>query len=291
MMKNQKINSSEWYTMLARPKLRYPSERRRESGYDYFEARLYDSDFGRFLQVDPHSYKYPRVSPYIYSENNPVVFFDPNGKDPIFAKNFFGRTKQIGDDGKENGNVFLVSGKTRRAVKKATNEGSIYGGSLKVGSEVSNVPTGDDLQMIEDLKPVADHTQREQGFHTLNEGSPVKWDQGPKTTGYVTPGGLLRTKGTITPFQVNGKDVQPQDGSKIKFYMHFHTDHSNPDVQAGGGSTPKERDLTFQRNLEESGYQGQGLVVGTKHASFYNGQGVVNSVNYKDLVKMGRSVK
>ncbi|MBE0539514.1 MAG: hypothetical protein IH620_07365, partial [Ignavibacterium sp.] len=55
-------------------------ERDTETNYDYFGARYYDSDLGRWLSVDPMADKYPGWSPYNYTMNNPLKFDDPNGK-------------------------------------------------------------------------------------------------------------------------------------------------------------------------------------------------------------------
>jgi len=51
-----------------------------ETSYTYFGARYYDADLSSWLSVDPLSDKYPSLSPYIYSADNPVVLVDPNGK-------------------------------------------------------------------------------------------------------------------------------------------------------------------------------------------------------------------
>ena len=51
-----------------------------ETSYTYFGARYYDSDLSVWLSVDPMSDKYPSLSPYIYSADNPVVLIDPNGE-------------------------------------------------------------------------------------------------------------------------------------------------------------------------------------------------------------------
>ncbi len=50
-----------------------------ETSYTYFGARYYDSELSGWLSVDPMSDKYPSLSPYIYSADNPVVLVDPNG--------------------------------------------------------------------------------------------------------------------------------------------------------------------------------------------------------------------
>lgn len=55
-------------------------ERDKETNYDYFGARLYDCELGRWLQVDPLADKYPGWSPYNYCMNNPVLNTDPDGR-------------------------------------------------------------------------------------------------------------------------------------------------------------------------------------------------------------------
>ena len=51
-----------------------------ETSYTYFGARYYDSELSVWLSVDPMSDKYPSLSPYCYSADNPVVLVDPNGE-------------------------------------------------------------------------------------------------------------------------------------------------------------------------------------------------------------------
>ncbi len=55
-----------------------------------FAGRYYDAATGRFLTVDPNAVKYPSISPYSYSFNNPLNFVDPDGKDaiPIVFKDY-----------------------------------------------------------------------------------------------------------------------------------------------------------------------------------------------------------
>ncbi|MDL2262898.1 RHS repeat-associated core domain-containing protein [Bacteroidales bacterium OttesenSCG-928-I21] len=51
-----------------------------ETNYSYFGARYYDSGLGIWLSVDPLAHKYPRLSPYVYCANNPVMLVDPDGR-------------------------------------------------------------------------------------------------------------------------------------------------------------------------------------------------------------------
>jgi len=56
-------------------------ERDKESEYDYFGARYYDSRIGRWGCVDPKETDYPDISPFIYALDNPLRLTDPNGKE------------------------------------------------------------------------------------------------------------------------------------------------------------------------------------------------------------------
>lgn len=51
--------------------------------YD-FNARTYDQQIGRFLQVDPliESGEQETITPYHFGKNNPVKYNDPDGKCP-----------------------------------------------------------------------------------------------------------------------------------------------------------------------------------------------------------------
>jgi RHS repeat-associated protein len=73
-----------------------------ETSYTYFGARYYDTDLSVWLSVDPMSDKYPSISPYCYSADNPVVIVDPNGNswEPIDEN---GETVNINDKEKIHG--------------------------------------------------------------------------------------------------------------------------------------------------------------------------------------------
>ncbi len=57
-------------------------ERDDETNQDYFGARYYDSELGRWNTVDPMVDKFHGLSGYNYCVNNPVALIDPTGKWP-----------------------------------------------------------------------------------------------------------------------------------------------------------------------------------------------------------------
>ena len=54
----------------------------RMHGLDWYDygARHYDATLGRWTTMDPLAEKYYDISPYAYCGNNPVNYFDPDGK-------------------------------------------------------------------------------------------------------------------------------------------------------------------------------------------------------------------
>ena len=62
-------------------------ERDKESNYDYFGARYYDSRIGRWGSVEPLQSSYLQYSPYTYGLLNPIHYNDSNGKDATITIN------------------------------------------------------------------------------------------------------------------------------------------------------------------------------------------------------------
>src|SRR6185312_4826072 len=50
-----------------------------ENGAQDYGMRIYDGRLGRFLSVDPLAKRYPWLTPYQFSENNPIRFTDLDG--------------------------------------------------------------------------------------------------------------------------------------------------------------------------------------------------------------------
>lgn len=48
--------------------------------WNYFGARYYDPQIGRFFTIDPKPSENPWIGPYVYAANNPLFFIDPDGR-------------------------------------------------------------------------------------------------------------------------------------------------------------------------------------------------------------------
>jgi len=82
-------------------------ERDKETGYDYFGARYYDSRIGRWLQVEPLLDKYIQYSPYQYGLLNPMILMDVNGKDVyISGSDAINAVKSLNES---TNNSFIIS--------------------------------------------------------------------------------------------------------------------------------------------------------------------------------------
>ncbi|ASK31926.1 hypothetical protein CEY12_18230 [Chryseobacterium sp. T16E-39] len=56
-----------------------------DTGLYYYGARYYNPRLSIWYGVDPLAEKYPEMSPYVYTANNPVKYVDPDGRDFILG--------------------------------------------------------------------------------------------------------------------------------------------------------------------------------------------------------------
>ncbi len=262
-------------------------ERDTETGLSYFGARYYSSDLSIWLSVDPMSDKYPSLSPYVYCADNPVKLVDPNGEDPIYAKNFWGNVKKIGDNGQCESNSYLVLGDKVKEVKAATKSGKFYTGDLSPSDMVIHIPTG---QIQQDIQLTVDQSLKsgnspenrvEYGGHSLFGDKTARfWDPGTPTQ-TTTYNGVTIQKRTIEPFKIGGKGALiggPPE--KVQYIWHVHT----------CSSVPSSLDYEKMDSWRKAGFKGCAIVVcpNDSGVSFYNERGTLVRIHYEDFKKMGR---
>lgn len=254
-----------------------------------YEARYYEPSIGRFLGVDPHASSYPSWSPYTYVFNNPLIFIDPDGRDPIYGKNFWGKTKLIGDDGKTDGKSYLVSGSVKKDVKKATKAGLDFTGSLAEGENVFNIPTSgvmdDVISSVDDTKK----SQKENGGHAnTGDANATRWDEGPAAIAFIDKNGNPGAKASLSMFKVGGKNTMPKDASNVEFWWHTHPKTSVNGIQLDS-STPSRADFSGQGVMTKRGFKGNTFVIGVRSGTvtFFNKDKSLITVSYSDFKKMG----
>ena len=71
------------------------------------EFRQLDPRLGRWLSVDPLAVNYPNITPYQFCADNPLLFFDPDGKDIIIAVTSMAKKP---NGAGENGHMAIIVG-------------------------------------------------------------------------------------------------------------------------------------------------------------------------------------
>lgn len=229
-------------------------------------------------------------TPYAYVYNNPVALIDPFGLDSIYAKNFWGKVNYIGNDGKDDGNVYLVKGGAKKGVKNATENGVDFTGNLSESDEVVHIPTGGVMDDVISSVDATYKSQKENGGH-VNKGdaNATRWDEGsPAKEVKDAEGNVIGAKASISPFVIGGTQSIPADASNIDTYWHVH-----PNTKVGGlslgSSTPSAADKFFQGTMQSRGFSGNAFVVGvrTNTVTFYNSQKSIITIKYQDFRRIG----
>ncbi|MCK8141816.1 RHS repeat-associated core domain-containing protein [Flavobacterium sp. I-SCBP12n] len=57
----------------------------RETNLSYYGARYLDMKTSLWLNVDPSKEKYPNIGSNVFCLNNPIIYTDPDGRDPIIG--------------------------------------------------------------------------------------------------------------------------------------------------------------------------------------------------------------
>ena len=211
---------------------------------------------------------------------------EPDGMDPIYAKNFLGKVSRIGDDGKNGTGSYLVRGSIVRVVKAATKAGVVFEGDLSDRKRVLLIPTG---QIMLDVQETATatinsgdspETRIEYGGHVLIGDEKARiWDAGtPMET--TTTEDESENKWSIKPFRIGGKDNQVGGpGNDIIIIWHIHPNDS----------TPSKDDKKHISHLRKNGFNGYSFLIDVNNGrvAYYNKNRVLIKINYDTFKQMG----
>ena len=119
--------------------------------WDDFGGRMYMPEIGRWTAVDPKGEKYANVSPYNYVLNNPLNYFDPDGKDVfiLIAKGGAGGMGHMGaiiQDGA--GNWYYISQGADIDPKNPPSLSKLISG-VKGGMTLQDLGTTDEASAVE----------------------------------------------------------------------------------------------------------------------------------------------
>ncbi len=168
--------------------------------YTDYGARLYDTFSARWLSQDPKAENYYGFSPYVFCEDNPVNFVDPNGESWFynFTTGSFVSYIEDGDD-----SIYLL---TKEQIDEANGDETTLSGyksmSNKYGqlSLENKINTDVQINIIKDFYKRANVTEEKGNTKYYQEGLlKILINDGPSA--FETTGDKLYASRIFTPFE------------------------------------------------------------------------------------------
>ena len=217
-----------------------------ETSYTYFGARYYDSELSGWLSVDPMSDKYPSLSPYCYSANNPVVLVDPNGMDWYEVENKETQEKEIKwtdyksqaemnenkIDGTYLGEAVVIFKGSRE--EKIGEDGTLTGeGAIPADVTIYGKNGAEDIKTYKGLSMTSDPSR----FSGIADGDYKAYYEDMATSPYGTQGAIKRGYAPALTYRIANLDgsldipayggINKDKGGKYLTEVFFHRTNWN----------------------------------------------------------------
>jgi RHS repeat-associated protein len=262
-------------------------------GWNDYGARFYDPAMARWTAIDPLSEKYKGWSPYNYGKNNPIKFFDPDGRS-VETDYYNQKGDKLGTDGIDNKKIVVVTDKTEVKLIKKTDKA----GGTTAEKDVKSGVTLPGTYVRSEMKKAVDKA-----------GSPSFHEEGgffgPKTDG----------TGDYVIHAESGKNADPSKGedASINVFKAANPDELNGNTQVIEGTFHTHPDgviidgnTTHRFENPPSGAKGYGdipnaientmkvrgnmyvLAQGDRTVYIYNAGGVVATFPFKQFFGIGK---
>jgi RHS repeat-associated protein len=145
-----------------------------ETGLYYYGARYYEPRISLWLSVDPLGEKYPNVSAYVYTFQNPINVIDPDGRDAIYIT--FPKYKADGYPFTGHAGVLLIDNKTGLTKYYEYGRYDKAENGMVRNYSVANVVMKDGMPTAESLNKVLTQISGKSGKGQVLEGAYVASD-------------------------------------------------------------------------------------------------------------------
>jgi RHS repeat-associated protein len=193
-----------------------------------YGARQYDYSLGRWMAVDPLA-DHPqqlRFSPYVFSNNNPLRFIDPDGRLPGDIYNQSGT--HIGNDGQDDNRVYVANttSNTQLSQDQSKNLVTVHDfvgtwGNKEGGGGLTEVKTGDNINVLSRIIYAEAAGENNASKEAVGDVMKNRVDSGKYPDSYQDVAEQHSAKGT---YQFSSANPNREESWR-------YTDPNNPDKQ------------------------------------------------------------
>ena len=258
--------------------------------YDSF-AR-FQNTYGRFMSIDPKAESFYHISPYTYCAGDPVNLVDPDGR--MIGDFVNSRGKIIGNDGKDDGKVYIIKIHCSMTFPRSTNGSPYTKRELNSAKKFVKMHSGDVNAFYANpvyydyfIEIESSPNLRQQMINIVSKDTGNRYLE----TSLYEYGGSI-DNGQIVDVTQSKEKATP--GGKVKIKLNYNCDytfHSHISGETSNGKDtylydqyPSQEDIKNLRSDINANYVfGRRCGTGQK-VYIYNGLGIQSTVPTKHFV-------